>query len=160
MGAYHFKLYMFPPGSRPTRDADGDYPGGFLLTFDTPDDVVRRLRTLLPSPNHWGDVEEFNSESDWGSDLRIYHEQGGKISDIIMRFSPAGDSFDLLRKFVEIVKSARCELLVDSTGEVLPAEIQSIETAVRNHRAFRFMTDPRGAIIEAGKDTKHLNEET
>jgi len=72
--------------------------GGFLLAFDVPGDVVGRLRTLLPKPNHWGDVEEFNSASDWGSDLRISHEQDGKISDITMRYSPAGDSFDILRR--------------------------------------------------------------
>jgi hypothetical protein len=160
MGAHHFKLHVIPPGSRPTRDADGDYSGGFLLAFDVPDDVVRRLRTLLPRPNHWGCVEEFNSASDWGSDLRISHEQSGKISEITMRYSPAGDSFDILRMFVEIVRSAGCELLVDSTGEVIPPDFERVETVLRSHRAFRFMGDPRGAIREAGKETKQFGEET
>jgi hypothetical protein len=160
MGAHHFKLYVIPPGSRPARGADGDYVGGFLLAFDVPDDAVRRLRALLPRPNHWGDVEEFNSASDWGSDLRISHEPGGKISDITMRYSPAGDSFDVLRMFVEIVRSAGCELLVDSTGEAIPPLFERVETILRSHRAFRFVIDPKGAIIEAGKETEQLGEQT
>jgi hypothetical protein len=158
MGAHHFKLYVIPPGSRPTRDANGDYSGDFLLTFDVPDDVVRRLRTLLPKSDHWGDVEEFNSENAWGSDLRIFHEPDGKISDITMRYSPAGDPLDILRMFVEIVKSAGCDLLVGSTGEATPPDVERVETALRSHRASRFTSDPRDAIIEAGKETKQRSE--
>jgi hypothetical protein len=159
MGAHHFKLHMVPPSSRPIRDADGDYTGDFLLAFDLSDDVVTRLRTLLPKPNHWGEVEEFNSVSDWGSDLRISHAQGGRISDITMRYAPAGDSFDILHAFIEIVRAAGCELLVDSTGEVIPPDVGLVETAVRGHPAFQFMSDPHGAVIKAADETKRLRKQ-
>jgi len=159
MGAHHFTLHVVPPGSRPTRDADGDYPGGFLLTNDLPDQVVTRLRTLLPEPNHWGEVEEFKSVSDWGSDLRILHAEGGRISDITMRYAPVGDSFDTLHAFVEIVNAAGCELLVDSTGEVLPSDAGLIEKAVRGHPAFQFLSDPHGAILKAAAETKRSSQQ-
>jgi len=159
MGAHHFKLHVVPPGSRPIRDAEGDYLGEFLLTVDLSDQVVMRLRSLLPKPNHWDDVEEFNSASEWGSDLRIIHADGGRISDVTMRYAPAGDSFEILRAFIEIVKAAGCELLVDSTGEVIPPDVDLVEAAVRGHPAFQFINDPCGAIAKAADEVKRSHKQ-
>src|SRR5436190_1278706 len=65
MGAHHFKFHLVPAGGRVSRDADGELPGNFLVGHKIPEEVVSRLRALLPKPNHWGTVEEFNSASKW-----------------------------------------------------------------------------------------------
>ena len=153
MGAHHFKLYVVPPGSHPTRGAEGEYDGFFLLGFDLEEVVVQRFRSLLPNANPWGKVEEFNSASQWGSDLRIFHEDDGRVAEVVMRYAPAGDSIQMLRAFIEVVKQAGCELLVETTGEVVAPEPEPVLAALRGHRAFRFPTDPQGAIKEAADDT-------
>ncbi len=153
MGAHHFKLYVVPPGSRPVRDADGDYEGFFLLGFDLPAVVVQRFRSLFPNANPWGGVEEFNSPSPWGSDLRIFHEDDGRIAEVVMRYAPAGDPIQFLLAFVEAAKEAGCELLVETTGEVIPPDFERVVAALRTHRAFRFLRDPEGAIKQAADET-------
>jgi len=104
MGAHHFKLYLVPPGTRPLRDEDGEYEGAFLLGFDLPAGVVQRIRALLPNPRPWGGVDEFNSSSEWGSDVRIFHEDDGRVAEVAMRYAPAGDPIQVLREFVEVAK--------------------------------------------------------
>jgi hypothetical protein len=153
MGAQHFTLHMVLSGANPKRDANGDYAGDFLLPIAVSEGTVASLRALLPKPNHWGKVEEFNSAHDWGSDLRIYHAEDGRISDIVMRYAPAGDSIETLRTFVDIIRAAGCQVLVESSGEIIPADFDLVEAALSNHRAFRFLKDPLGTIIEAADET-------
>ena len=153
MGAHHFTLYLVPPGSRPVRDAGGDYEGDFLLGFGLAAKVVQRLRALLPNPNPWGGVEEFNSASQWGSDLRIFHEDDGRVAEIVMRYAPVGDPIQVLREFVEVAKEAGCEVLVETSGEVIPPEFENVLPALHNHRAFRFLHDPESAIKQAADET-------
>ena len=153
MGAHHFKFHLLPAGVRVTRDADGDLPGDFLVGHKIPPSVVSKLRTILPKPNHWGAVEEFNSASEWGSDLRIYHEEDGSIGDIAMRYAPVADSLDTLRAFVAVAKEADCDLVIDSSAEIIPADFDAVSAALVKHRAYRFVTDPESAIKEAAKET-------
>ena len=153
MGAHHFKLYVVPHGSHPKRHAEGEYDDFFLLGFELQEAVLQRFRSLLPNANHWGKVEEFNSSLQWGSDLRIFHEEDGRVAEVVMRYAPAGDSLQVLCTFVEIVKQAGCELFVETTGEVLAPEPEAVFAALRGHRAFRFLRDPEGAIKEAANDT-------
>ena len=152
MGAHHFKFYLLPAGARVTRDVNGDLPGDFLVGHKIPSSVVSKLRALLPRPNHWGAIEEFNSASEWGSDIRIYHEKDGSIGDIAMRYAPVADSLDTLRAFVDVAKDAACDIVVDSSTEVLPAEFDMVSAALRKHRAYRFIADPESAIKEAAKE--------
>jgi hypothetical protein len=95
MGVYHFTVYVVPPGCRPVRNLDGTYEGSFLLGFAVPEPILQRFRSLLPKPNPWGPVEEFKSSAEWGSDLRIWHEDDGRIGEIVMRYAPVGDPFQL-----------------------------------------------------------------
>ena len=99
-----------------------------------------------------GAVEEFNSASEWGSDVRIYHEEDGSIGDIAMRFAPVADSLDTLRAFVEVAKDAGCDIVIDSSTEVLPSEFDVVSAALRKHCAYRFISEPESAIKEAAKE--------
>lgn len=151
MGAHHFKLDLVPRGHRPQCNEDGTYHGDFLLGFELSTDILQRLRSLLPKPNHWGNVEEFNSISEWGSDLRIWHADDGRIESVVMRYAPVGDPNEVLQKFVRIVKDAGCDLLVQSTFEIVPPEFDAVFAALRQHHAFRFLENPEGAIHEAAR---------
>jgi len=149
MGVHHFTLYVVPPGSHPVRNPDGTYESSFLLGCHLPEHILQRFRSLLPMPNPWGPVEEFNSSSEWGSDLRIWHEDDGTVDDIIMRYAPCGDSIQLMHNFLGIVKDAGCELLVPTSFEVIPPDLERVIGALRSHRAFRFLSDPETVIKEA-----------
>jgi hypothetical protein len=87
------------------------------------------------------------------SSIRIFRKGDGRISDVVMRYSPSGDPIGTLRAFVEAVSDAECEILVDSTGEVLPPDFDRVQTALREHSAFRFLSDPHAAIREAADET-------
>jgi hypothetical protein len=160
MGAHHFKFHLVPAGARVTRDADGELPGDFLVGHKIREEVVSQLRALLPKQNHWSTVEEFNSASEWGSDIRIYREKDGSIGDIAMRYAPVADSLDTLRAFVRVTKEAGCDIVVDSTAEVVPAELEAVVAALKKHRAFRFVSDPEGVIKEAAKEANQAPEPT
>lgn len=153
MGAHHFTLYMVRSGARPVRNPDGTYDSSFLLGFALSETVLGRLRLLLPRPNHWGPVEEFCSSAEWGSDLRIWHEDSGEVCDVVLRYAPGSDPVHLLEAFAAIAMDAGCELLVQTTFEVIPAKFECVLQVLRNHRAFRFLSDPEGVIKEAASET-------
>jgi hypothetical protein len=44
------------------------------------------------------------------------------------------------------VKDAGCELLVQTTSEVIPPEFERVFAALRDHRAFGFLSDPENVI--------------
>jgi hypothetical protein len=153
MGAHHFQLKFVPIGARLAWNAEGQREGWPLVSHDIPPAVAVKLRELLPKPNHWGSCEEFNSSHDWGSDLRIFTE-GGKIVEVGFRYSPGCDPVALLKSVVDLAKEAGCDLLVVSTREIIPADFESIVAALRAHRAFRFLSDPTGAIKETADEAK------
>lgn len=153
MGVHHFTLYLVPPGSRPVRDSDGRYHSSFLHGFGLSAGILGRLRSLLPKPNHWGPVEEFCSSAEWGSDLRIWHEDDGEIGDIVFRFAPVGDPVQLLDAFITIAREAGCHLLVQTSFEVVPPDFERVFHALKSLRAFRVLSDPESVIQEAARET-------
>lgn len=153
MGVHHFTLYLIPSEGRPVKNLDGTYDGSFLAGFGLSEAILGRLRSLLPRPSHWGPVEEFCSSAEWGSDLRIWHEDSGEVRDVVFRFAPGGDPIQLLHAFIAIVKEARCDLLVQTSFEVVPPEFERVFKALRGHRAFRFLSDPGGVMKEAASET-------
>ncbi len=151
MGAHHFKLDLVPPGVVPSRDGDGSYTGDFLVSFPIPDSIVQRLRALFDKTSHWGRVEEYASDKEWGSDLRIVRTDDRRISDVVFRFSPVADPEEKLREFIAIARDAGCRLLVESEGVVVAPEFDEVFQTLRTHHAFRFVSDPKGAILEAAR---------
>ena len=151
MGVHHFNLELVPPGVVPTREEDGRYAGGFLKTFPIPDPIAQRLRQIFTRPNHWGMVDEYCSETQWGGDLRICRSDLGQIEEVGFRFAPVADSLEKLREFVAITKDAGCFLLVCSSGEVIAPDFGEVMRALREHHSFKFLSDPKGTIVEAAQ---------
>jgi hypothetical protein len=158
MGAHHFKFHLVPIGDTVVRNSAGERTGWLLINHTVSQDVVNKLRGLRPKMDRWGEVEEYVSLDDWGSDIRVFRENG-KVADIGIRYAPNCDPVDLLRQFVEVAKEAGCDVLIDSTREIVPAEFEVVFAALRKHRAFRFLSDPKGAIIEAANETKQRGPE-
>jgi hypothetical protein len=154
MGAHHFKLYLVPPGAAPTRDAEGWYAGDFLASFPIADSILQRLRQIFTRTNHWGSVEEYVSDNEWGSDLRISRSDAGTISEIAFRYAACADPLEKLQLFVHIAKDAGCSLFIFSSGTVVTADFEEVFRALRSHHSFRFLSDPEGAIVEAASKIK------
>ncbi len=153
MGAHHFQIKFLPIGARPTWNAQGERDGWLLANHDVPTVVAAKLRALLPKAEHWGSCEEFVSSDDWGSDIRMF-SQDGRIVEIGFRFAPGRDPIELLRSIVDLAREAHCDLLVGSTREILPADFAAVFSALQKHRAFRFLSDPVGAVKEAAEEQK------
>lgn len=154
MGAHQFKLYFVPSGSVPIRDDDGCFEGDSLVGFPISDSIIQRLRRIFSKTKHWGDVEEYVSEHEWGGDLRIIRNDEGQIDEIEFRFAPIADPVEKLREFVAIAKDAGCFLLERPSGAVLAPDFETVFESLRSHQAFRFLSDPKGAIIEGAQKTR------
>jgi hypothetical protein len=153
MGAHHFKLYFVPAGAAPVRDAEGRFAGGFLKSFPIADSIIHRLRQIFTRTNHWGSVEEYVSDHEWGSDLRISHSDAGGISEIAFRYAACADPLEKLQLFVSIARDAGCSLLVFS-GAVVATDFEEVLRALRSHHSFRFSSDPESAVLEAASKIK------
>jgi hypothetical protein len=149
MGAHHFKVYFVPPGLIPVRDEQGWYAGDFLASFSIADSIVQRLRQIFTRTNHWGRVEEYLSDNEWGSDLRISRSDAGAISDVAFRYAACADPVEKLQLFVSIARDAGCSLFVFSSGAVVGTDFEEVFRELRAHHSFRFLSDPQGAIVEA-----------
>lgn len=154
MGAPHFKLCFVPSGLNPVRDEEGHFEGDSLVGFPISDSIVQRLRRIFTRTRHWGDVEEYVSESEWGGELRICRNDDGHIDEIELRFAPLADPVEKLREFVAIAKDAGCYLLEMSSGTVLAPDFIIVFESLRAHHSFRFLSDPEQAVIEAARKTK------
>lgn len=108
---------------------------------------MSQLRELCPTNTTWGETEEYVSNVDWGSDLRICWEHG-HIWAIAFRFSPLADSRALLDRFVAIARDEQCLLLEERTRAVFEPADDLVSAHLQNSRAVRFMRDPQGTIIE------------
>jgi hypothetical protein len=75
------------------------------------------VRTLLPHDKSWDDTEEYVSNGDWSSDIRIWKEDEGDVFDIVFRYSPGNDGWSLMQAFVRIAREERCVLLEHDSGE-------------------------------------------
>src|SRR5215475_914704 len=53
----------------------------------------RVAEPVAPMETSWGEVEEFESPNNWGSDLRIWHngQRDGPVRSIVFRFAPVAD---------------------------------------------------------------------
>ena len=104
----------------------------------------------------WGEVEEFESPNNWGSDLRIWHngQRDGPVWSIVFRFAPVADSQEVLERF--LTTAAQHGLLVYSraSGRMLQPRIEIVEQDLKQSTAYRFISDPGAAILEASATVK------
>jgi hypothetical protein len=165
MGVCHFKLSMVP---RAYFERTG-LPVPLVLTVEeiehgenvktgwwvplqpTPQ-TLARLRKLCPYDQSWGETEEFVTREPWGSDIRIWKEQG-RVWLVTFRFSPTADARTLLDQFVAIARDEHCLLLDADTGSLFEPDDTVVSERLRDSRAVRFAKDPQATIIEATRET-------
>ena len=158
MGAFHYKLQLLPrsflKSEIPVAFTEDEIDSAFDLGWSKSQpsqETLARLRSLLPKNNSDGENEEFVSVDDWGSDIRIYNENG-KVLAIYFRFSPVKDSWHLMEQFLSIARDERCLLLDQKTGMVFEPEEREVKERFKLSTAAQFMHDPQGAVIRAAKE--------
>jgi len=149
MGAHHYQLALLP--SAFADDASDDlWERDDLWSEQPPSALLRELRNLLPNETSWGEVEEFESADDWGSDLRIWHDcqRDGPVESIVFRFSPVADSREVLERF--LTTAARHGLLVYARASrcILQPRIEIVEQDLKQSTAYRFISDPGAALLD------------
>jgi hypothetical protein len=155
MGAYHYQLALLP--SAFADDVSDDlWERDDLWSEQPPSALLRELRSLLPNEASWGEVEEFESADEWGSDLMIVHDgqRDGPVESIVFRFSPVADSREVLERF--LATAARHGLLVYARASqcVLQPRIEIVERDLKRSTAYRFISDPGAALVEAAAAVK------
>jgi hypothetical protein len=155
MGAHHYQLALLPRAF--ADDASDDlWERDDLWSEQPPSALLRELRSLLPNETSWGEVEEFDTADDWGSDLRICHDgqRDGPVESIVFRFSPVADSREVLERF--LTTAARHGLLVYARASrcILQPRIEIVERDLKQSTAYRFISDPGAALLEAAANVK------
>ena len=155
MGAHHYQLALLPSAfaddaSDDLWEVDDHWPE------QPPSTLLFELRSLLPNETSWGFVEEFESENDWGSDLRIFHddqpdddERNGPVFSIVFRFSPVADSREVLERFLTTARQHGLLVYARESRRILQPTIEIVEPDLKQSTAYRFISDPYGALSAA-----------
>lgn len=165
MGVHHFKLSIVPreyferiglpvPSVLTAEEVDRgeNANSGWWASLQPTAQALERLRHLCPTEKSWGETEEFVTGGTWGSELRIWREQG-RVWLVTFSFSPTGDERILLDKFVTIAREEHCLLLDAETGSLFEPDETVVAERLRASRAMRFVRDPQSSIVEAATAT-------
>lgn len=113
---------------------------------------LSRLRGLFPNDTSWGSVEEYESDNEWGSDLRILHTGEPRmehpVDGIVFRYSPTGDPVQTLEVFVAAAEQENCLLFSRELCTWFEPELNIVCDKLEMSRAFRFTQDPSRALTE------------
>lgn len=114
------------------------------------------LRDLLPKDTSWGPVEEFESDKDWGSDLRIWHSAEPcaetPVESITLRYSPLADPVDLMKQYLELLASENCVVFNKQLETWFEPGFDEAISMLQRSRAYRFVNDPHGALEELAEN--------
>ncbi len=109
---------------------------------------MNSIRSLLPINNSWGDVEEFKSDDNWGSQIQIY-KTDEKFEAVVLKFSPAQDNIKILENFITIADEEKCLLYAEESSKVLQPNLSEIIEDLKVSKACKFMEDPIKTIEES-----------
>lgn len=163
MAIFHFKLEAVPRGAL-ERYLEAGRPEGYLEDVlgplgekDQPSrEFLAELRLLLPKDTSWGSVEEYESGNEWGSDLRISHQDEPRLQTpvawITFRYSTVADPVDLMLRYVELVAAENWVVFSDQLGLWFEPQPELAIAHLKQSRAFRFAGDPYGALEELEYD--------
>jgi len=155
MGAHHYQLALVP--SAFADDLSDDLWERDDLWSEQPAiTLLRELRSLLPKDTSWADVEEFESENDWGSDLRIFRDgqRDGPVESIVFRFSPVADSREVLERFLTTARRHGLLVYARASQRIMQPKIEIVERDLKQSTAYRFISDPGAALSEAAANVK------
>ena len=127
---------------------------GWWAKFPPSQNLLNQLRSLLPINKSWGETEEFVSQDEWGSDLRIW-KNGEKVWGITFRFSAIEGNRHLLQRFLSIAQNENCLLLESKTGMVFEPDEKNVSARLSLSRAAQFVRDPENTIVQAAKELQN-----
>lgn len=157
MGAHHYQLALIPLAF--ADDASDDiWERDDLWSEPPPSALLWELRSLLPKETSWGEVEEFESEADWGSDLRIWHagQRDGPVESIVFRFSPVADGREVLERFLTTARRHGLFVYARASRCILQPRIENVERDLKQSTAYLFISDPGAALVEAAANVKGM----
>jgi hypothetical protein len=165
MGVHHFSLSMVPreyfertgapvPTVLTNEDIDRgeNTTSGWWASLQPESQTLSRLRQLCPTDKSWGETEEFVTGGTWGSDLRIWKDQG-RVWLVTFRFSPIADDRTLLNQFVAIARDEHCLLLDTDTGSLFEPDNTIVSERLRDLQAMRFACEPQATVLDAARRT-------
>jgi hypothetical protein len=163
MGIHQFKVALMPRAyfgqevpaslSEADRERGEDVASGCWAAHAPSDRFLAAMRALLPRDKSWGETEEYVSEGDWGSDVRIWKD-AGRVWGITFRFSPVSDEWSLVQQFLSIAREEQCLLLEESSGAIIEPDEEVVRVRLAASRAMDFVRDPAGTIVQAAKKLK------
>ena len=159
MGVHHFELHALPC-SLLQRHLSGGHSVASLEDLEwlpeqdaqPSETFLSRLREMFPNDTSWGPVEEYESNNDWGSDVRIWHIGEPRldypIDTIAFRYSPTGDPVETLEAFVTSVRAEDSLLFSRELCDWVKPEMDIVCDKLEMSHAFLFTRDPGRALVE------------
>ena len=156
MGAHHYHIELIPRQSLGTDPEVDD-----VWSDQPPAELLVELRTLLPRDTSWGGVEEYKSDAEWGSDLRIWHEEGveSPVFSIVLRYAPAADAQSLLERYLALAANSDLLLYSKASEQFLEPNWDDVVMDMRTTPAFQFISDPEGAIVRAAASIRSNSDD-
>jgi hypothetical protein len=153
MGIFHYKVSLVPRayfgGEIPASLSETETQRGEWWVAHPPSaGLLTALRALLPEDKSWGDIEEYASIGDFGSDIRIWKD-AGRVEGIEFRFSPVADEWALMQRFVDIARVEQCLLLEGGSGALFEANEELVRQRLASSHAVDFIRDPAATIVRA-----------
>ena len=157
LGAHHYKLHAVPQPLEVGVDAERLKEGYHWGDEQPPTAFLAELRNMLPKDTSWGCCEEFESESEWGSDIRIWHDDevaNNPVFSIDLRLSAGADGFSLLESFLNSTRKHGFQIYADQSGRILKPDLPAVLEDFRQSTAYRFLSSPEDAILDAAKNAE------
>lgn len=135
------------------RLEEGDHWGG----EQPPTAFLDELRTLLPKDTSWGCCEQFESDREWGSDIRIWHDdeiEEHPIFGIELSLSAGTDGVSLLESFLSLARKFGLQFYTAQSGRVLQPDLERIIQDFEQSTAYRFLSNAESTILDAAKYTE------
>lgn len=158
MGIFHYELVAIPNEFIATRP---ETVGAIVVQASIEsDDIWQRqpgseflaaLRSLLPTNRSWGPCEEYASQGVYASDLRIWRNEAGLIDSVKFRYSPVGDSIEVLTAFLDVLRSFSCVVLSCDSERVLAPTAAAVLPDLAASRAARFVRNPTAVLLECAE---------
>jgi hypothetical protein len=165
MGVHHFSLALAPrayfagqlPGELSESDFErGEDPSlGWWALHPPSDDLLLAIRSLLPNDRAWpgGEVEEYTSDGEWESDVRIFKEEG-RVDGITFRYSPVSSPWSDVQRFLSIARLHGCVLVEVRSRYVLEPDDDTVAETFQASRSAKFTRDPAHTLKEAAAEVR------
>ena len=146
MGAHHYHIELLPRTSVGLDPEDEN-----LWGQPPPESLLKELRTLLPNDTSWGGVEEYDSDNEWSSDLRIWHEDelDSPVFSIVFRYAPIEGTTTVLERFLTLAANHNLLLYSRASRRTFEPKWDELVSDLKTTPAFQFLSDPEKAIKAA-----------